>query len=104
MPQNTRKTNHNGQNGSKWTPVLVAVVGAFLGSAGTVGIYIGSPIGQKVARPDPYTGTQASALERRLNNHLESHPDHGLDVRVSRLEAQYEIILRNQDRILSRLN
>ena len=97
------KVEHTPKNGSKWTPVVVAIVGAFLGSAGTISIYLGTPTGQKLARPDPYTGTQAAALEDKLNDHLQSHPDRLLDIRVTRLETQYTIILNNQQRILDRL-
>lgn len=100
-------------NGNKWTPVLVAVVAAAVGSLGTVSIYLGTPLGQEVARPDPYTGTQAAALIRRLEQeesnlrvHVSQHPDkyNQYDSRIARLEASYLVIIKNQDRILDRLD
>jgi len=100
-------------HGSKWTPVAVAIIGAFLGSTGTVAVYLGTPIGQEIARPDPFTGTQASALTTRIEHleedigdHLDHHPDreNQFDRRIATLEAQYAIILANQARILDRLD
>jgi hypothetical protein len=91
----------------KWTPILVACIGAFLGSTGTVAVVFGTPFGQEVARPDPYTGTQAAALISRVDRvdtmitgHIFKHPDHELDIRVARLEEQYVTIIKNQDRII----
>ena len=100
-------------HGSKWTPVAVAIIGAFLGSSGTVAVYLGTPIGQEIVRPDPFTGTQAVALEQNvsrlehgLEQHLTNHPDdvNQFDRRIAVLESQYAIILQNQGRILDRLD
>lgn len=94
------------------TPFIVAVLGAFLGSTGTIAVYLGTPLGQEIARPDPFTGSQAARLEARLDeidrdihNHLERHPDvqNQFDRRIATLEAQYAIILQNQGRILDRI-
>jgi hypothetical protein len=105
---------HNGKrDGSKLTPILVAVIGAFVGSSGTIAIYLGTPIGQEIARPDPYTGSQAAALttrveylEAEVDAHVNRHPDqeNQFDRRIATLEAQYAIILQNQGRILDRLD
>jgi len=101
------------KDGNKWTPVLVAIVAAAVGSLGTVSIYLGTPIGQEIARPDPFTGTQASTLigridylETNIDTHIRSHPDieNRYDRRIATLEAQYVIILQNQQRILDRLD
>lgn len=97
------------KNGNKWTPVIVAVVGAFVGSAGTISVYLGTPIGQAVARPDPFTGAQAAIIERRvteLERHVRYHPDsvNQFDRRITVLETQNKQIIANQERILSRLN
>jgi len=102
----------NGIHG-KWTPVLVAIIGAVLGGTGTVAVVFGTPIGQEAIRPDPFTGTQASALETRVDQisamvsgHIYKHPDDELkfDRRIATLEAQYTEIIRNQGRILDRLD
>jgi hypothetical protein len=94
------------------TPLIIAVLGAFLGSTGTIAIYLGTPLGQEMARPDPFTGSQAARLEARLDEidrdihfHLEQHPDATgqFDRRIATLEAQYAIILQNQGRILDRI-
>ena len=110
---NTGKEHNGKRDGNRWTPIIIAVVGAALGSLGTVSIYLGTPIGQEIARPDPFTGTQASALTTRIEhlesdvgNHLDHHPDreNQFDRRIATLEAQYAIILQNQARILDRLD
>jgi len=107
------KVQNGKPNGNKWTPVAVAIVGAFLGSAGTISIYLGTPAGQSFARPDPFTGSQAATLQNDLdtledtvNSHVSNHPDavNSFDRRIATLEAQYVVILRNQERILDRLD
>ena len=108
MTDNVEKTN-----GRKHTPILVAVLGAFLGSSGTIAIYLNTPVGQAVARPDPFTGSQGAALKTRIehleeevSNHTLQHPDQTLqfDRRIATLEAQYAIILQNQGRMIDRLD
>jgi hypothetical protein len=100
-------------HGRKYTPVLVAIVGAFIGSSGTVAIYVNTPIGQKITRPDPFTGTQAAALIERMDRvesdvsaHRMRHPsdDMQYDRRIAVLETKFSIILQNQGRILDRLD
>lgn len=100
-------------NGRKYVPFLVAVLGAALGSTGTVAVYLGTPIGQEIARPDPFTGTQAAALTRDvrrlesyLDKHLNEHPDqiNQFDRRIAILEAQYPLIMQSLARIESRLD
>ena len=104
---------NNGGNGNKFTPVLVAVIGAFLGSSGTIAVYLGTPVGQQTVRPDPFTGSQATALiqtidtvKEDIDDHIKFHPDreNQFDRRIATLEAQYAIILQNQARILDRLD
>lgn len=105
--------DNNTKDGHKWTPTLVAIVAAAVGSLGTVSIYLGTPFGQEITRPDPFTGTEAAALirrfdrlESRIGGHLTQHPDKSnqYDRRIATLEAQYTVILKNQDRILDRLD
>ena len=99
-------------DGSKFNPILVAVVGAFLGSTGTISIFLGTPLGQEVARPDPFTGTQAASLIHRvesaeadISGHMKNHPDviNHFDRRITTLEVQFSAIITNQERILRRL-
>jgi len=101
-----KKAQDDRHAGNKWTPVLVAIVGAALGSLGTISIYIGTPAGQKIARPDPFTGSQADALiarighlETKINGHMFSHPDRALELRVNTLESNYNHLVETLDRI-----
>ena len=107
-----------GDVGARWHPAAVAIISAIIGSGGGIALVFNTPIGAEIARPDPYTGTQASALEQRIghvesdvNNHISQHPDASLDARlqlaevdIGRLQAQYELIIANQARILNRLD
>ena len=104
--------NSNG-NGNKWTPVVIAVVGAFVGSLGTVSVYLGTPLGQEIARPDPFTGRQAAALETRIGHlendlatHFRTHPDKAnqFDRRITVLEVQYNGIMEYLKRIDKKLD
>ena len=87
-------------------PVLVAIVSACLGGGSTGAIYLATPAAQKLARPDPATGTELRELEKEVREHLRAHPDqiNRFDARLTALEAQYVIILSNQARILDRLD
>lgn len=97
----------------KYTAVVVAIIGAFIGSTSTVAIYLGSPVAKEIVRSDPFTGAQGAALIQRINSleqqvreHVLKHPDevNQFDRRIATLEAQYAIILQNQGRILDRLD
>jgi len=99
--------------GHKWNPVLIAIVSSILGSGGGIFVVLSTPVGQSVAAPDRFTGTEAAALKSRINhiesgmdNHIRAHPDllNKYDGRLSSLEAQYTLILQNQGRILDRLD
>ncbi len=100
-------------NGRANYPIAVAIIGAFLGSTGTVAVYLGSPLAQEITRPDPFTGSQAAALIARIEHleaeiirHTANHPDqtNQFDRRITTLEIHYETILKNQDRIIERLD
>ena len=97
---------HHSKDGSRWTPVIVAVISAALGSGSGIAVYLRTPIAQEIARPDPFTGSQAAALSRQIDavkadviDHRIHHPDRELDSRLSVLEAHYEDILRHLERI-----
>ena len=107
-----KKTN------GKWTPVLIAVISAALGSSGGIALVFNTPFGEGLARPDPWTATQADARYKqtnaRLNNlegHVRSHPDAELRAEIADLRADYrafkasqDLIIKNQDRILLKLD
>ena len=104
---------YNTKNGTKWHPVLIAILGAILGSSGSIFVVFGTPLGQSVARPDPFTGTQAASLiadirrvESDIDMHITRHPDklNQFDRRITTLEVQFSQILDNQTRILNKLD
>jgi hypothetical protein len=101
------------RNGDYRHPVLAVLLGSILGGGGTLGVFLGTPVGQERLRPDPFTGTQGAQLTQRVvhieedvASHLSHHPDaeNQFDRRIATLEAQYAIILQNQGRILDRLD
>ena len=91
-------------NGTKgWTVLLSAIVSAMAGSGGGVYIYMRSVTPQQMqalARPDPATGTELKALERRVDRHLDNHPDQAnmFDRRITTLEAEVRALERRMDR------
>jgi len=88
----TDRDKNNG-NGRKYTPVLVAIVGAFVGSLGTVSVYLGTPVGQEAVRPDPFTGTEARSLESRidtLERRVDQLPPRELELAVELLRHDLE--------------
>ena len=105
---------HTGKpDGRKWNPILIAIVSSILGSGGGIFVVLSTPAGQYVAAPDRFTGTEAAALKARINHiessidsHVRSHPDllNKYDRRIASLEAQYTLILQNQQRILDRID
>ena len=102
---------NNGKHGIRvWIPVIVAIIGTFGAGAGANYLLISrSGTLQDLARPDPFTGSQAAAIAARVTSleyHVKNHPDMAgrFDARITRLEAQYTIILANQERILDRLD
>ena len=113
------KAGANGRlNPKSWHPVLSAVIGAILGSGGSLGIIFSTPVGQELTRPNPYTSLQAEAahrdLERRITineKHRENHPDAALRAQQAAIladiaegKAERRLIIQNQNRILDRLD
>lgn len=110
---NGEKAQNGKRNGHTWNPVVVGVVSAILGSGGAISLVFGTPVGQQIARPDPFTGKQGAALiervshlERDADNHYRAHPDrvNQFDRRITVLETQYSSILANQARIIEQLD
>ena len=92
----------------KWTPILIAVISAALGSSGGIALVFNTPFGEGLARPDPWTATQADARYKqtnaRLNNleyHVKEHPDAELRRVISDLRAEMAGFEATQ-RIISR--
>ncbi|NNF66363.1 MAG: hypothetical protein HKM98_02525 [Gammaproteobacteria bacterium] len=81
----------------QWPALAVAaMLGSGSGMGGTV-LYLNNiaPADlQRIARPDPATGTQLRALQREMEYHFKNHPDivNRFDRRLTRLEAQIEIM------------
>lgn len=101
------------KNGTRnLTYLLIAVIGGGGGGAGGTWAYFSSLAPSQIeamARPDPFTGIQAQGLINRierLERHTDNHPDEAnkFDSRITRLEANQNTILKNQDRILNRLD
>lgn len=93
--------------------LVVAIVSAVLGSTG--GPYLlDRLLGFNPYRADPFTGTEAALLASRLErieDHVENHPDVELRASIALIRAdiaearaEREQIIRNQDRILDRLD
>jgi len=87
------------------------LIGAVLSGAGGNYIWMRN-VGPEILAPDRFTGSQGVSLtervdriETRLDTHEAEHPDktNQFDRRIATLEAQYVIILSNQQRILDRL-
>ena len=116
------KADTKGSNGrpinGKWHPIASAVVGAILGSGGSIGVIFSTPLGQELARPDPYTSVQAqTAYDKvnfrinRLEKHVDNHPDAALRAAIAAVitdvaagKAERRLIIANQNRILDRLD
>jgi len=101
----TALNGNNGKNGLK--PVFLALyfLGVVLSGSGGTYVWLRTT-GPEMVAPDRFTGTEAAALKLEINQHIRSHPDqeNRFDARITRLEAQYTIILANQARILDRLD
>ena len=87
--------------------IVVAIVSAILGSTG--GPFVLTKFGINPYRTDPATGTEIRLLEEkvgRLENHVNYHPDATLrfDTRITVVETNQQIIIRNQERIMDKLD
>lgn len=97
--------------GGRWNPVVIAIVSAIIGSGGGVALVFNTPIGAQITRPDPFTGSQAASLESRIgsvergmSDHLLTHPDRALELRVTILESNYNHLIETLDRIEKKLD
>ena len=88
-------------------PLLVALIGTFLGSTGSVALVFNSPIGKEIARPDPFTGAQGAALEERMGtlqdgiSDIRMILDRGIlprsEERIGNLESHHQELEREFD-------
>ena len=66
------KEGNNLKNGTRWFFPLVYILGSGVGASGGTYLYLDSGLGpsqvQELARPDPFTGTQGAALDRRISD------------------------------------
>ena len=106
------------RNGNKWNPIVVGVISAVLGSLGSITVVFTTDIGQSITRPYPYTSVMAEARHKQtdtrlelLEDHVRNHPDSELrqmiaDLRTSiaASDARQGVIIKNQDRILDKLD
>jgi hypothetical protein len=100
------------KNGYRNIHMALYFLGAVLSGAGGNYLWMRN-VAPEVVAPDRFTGTQGSALisrmehlETEIRGHQNNHPDkqNQFDRRITTLEAQYAVILRNQERILDRLD
>lgn len=89
----TEKSNVKGPDPRKWHPILSAVIGAILGGGGSLGVVFSTPLGQELARPNPYTSVEAGIAQAKtdarltvLEQHVGAdHPDRrsNFDARIT---------------------
>ncbi len=106
MAANESTVKKNGVLSNKQA-FMVAVISAFLGSAGGP-VVLSNLLGWNPYRSDPFTGTEGKLLERRLTSlekHIDNHPDETkqFDRRIIELEIRLQVIIDNQQRILQKL-
>ena len=98
-------------DGMKNVYLALYLAGAVLSGAGGNYIWMRN-VGPELLAPDRFTGAQGEVLTQRvdrlegyIDEHFSTHPDKAnqFDRRIATLEAQYVIILSNQQRILDRL-
>ena len=92
--------------------IILAIVSAVLSGSGVP--YLLSALGINPYRMDAFTGTDGKALAQRIDKleaHVENHPDvelrasiADLRVEIAAAKAQRELMLINQQQILSRIN
>lgn len=98
----------NGELVGSRRALAIAVASAFVGGAG--GPMLLLQFGDdSYLRPDPFTGAQGAAMERRitsLEDHIVRHPDivNKYDRRITTLEVHYANIIANQNKIIERLD
>ena len=100
------------KDGTRNVYLALYLIGAVLSGAGGNYIWMRN-IGPEIMAPDRFTGAQAEQLNHRIDNiesgliyHTNNHPDkiYQYDRRIATLEAQYVLLLSNQQRIIDKLD
>ncbi len=97
----------NGTRG--WTILFSSIIASLMGSGSGVYVYmhqLGEREIQRIARPDPATGTELNRLHQELRSHLLNHPDiiNQFDRRITRIETLLEVIIDNQKQVMENGN
>ena len=81
--------------------IIGIVISVVLGSGGATLAIGGTPLGQKVFRPDPATGTQIQRLENRIDQHLNRHPDQtgAFDARLREHTTRLDYLEKELERL-----
>jgi len=99
--------DNNSKNGIRtWTPIIVAIIGTFGAGAGANYLLVSrSTVLQEIARPDPFTGAQARALEQRtstiekevaqLRRDVDKLPPRELTERILAIELELRTLRRD---------
>ena len=100
------------KDGTKNVYLALYLIGAVLSGAGGNYIWMRN-VGPEILAPDRFTGTQGAQLIERVDRledgidyHTGNHPDKvdQFDRRIATLEAQYVLLLSNQQRIIDKLD
>lgn len=81
-----------------WVILASSIVASMAGSGGGVAVYlhnVGEQQIQRIARPDPATGSDLAQLRQELYRHLNSHPDavQDFNARITRLETKLDFLI-----------
>lgn len=99
------KKSDNADDVRRWSPIVVALIGALLGGGSGTYLYLdraGSAHLQEIARPDPFTGTQGRSLEERLNTverRVDQLPPRELELAVRLLRHDLDEIERRIEKL-----
>jgi hypothetical protein len=100
------------KDGTRNVYLALYFIGAVLSGAGGNYLWMRN-IGPEALAPDRFTGAQAQQMNRRVDSieaglqyHTNNHPDKvdQYDRRIATLEAQYVLLLANQQRIIDKLD
>jgi len=97
--------NNNPKNGIRpYIPVVVAIIGAFGGGVGANYLLVSNvaPDLQTLARPDPFTGAQGQAIEKRLSDlerRVDQLPPRELELAVQILRHDLNEIHRRIEKL-----
>lgn len=93
----------DGNGPRPWLILASSIIASLAGSGGGVAVYlhnVGEQQIQRIARPDPATGSDLAQLRIELRRHLDSHPDAvgDFNARITRLETKLDFLISRMDR------